>query len=329
MPMAIPLLGAAFAMNAGIAMVGAAAIGTAASVIGGMMVIGGAATAFGTLTKDKDLVRFGSILGLAGGIANWATAAEGAAASSAFDGAGSAEMSDAAQLNKYGGTFKTGAEAAAAETAGQGALAPDAAAAPQTVVQDAMNAPPPAAATAAESPFKSLVDNSPMWGDNTTGVGSGGLIESAGTPLPDPTAGAAQAAQSAGAPAPGPTPTAQPAPTTAPTAQAGAGGQAGAGAFKPGWTQPSVAKTITQQSADNFWGSLAEGVKGIPDALKGNKELAYLGGGLISGAANSHTAQQTQRTAEKYKQARRDAYNASLSGLRMPTYRAPQPAPGG
>ena len=60
MPMAIPLLAAA-----GTAWAGAMAGG----LIGGVMIAGGAMTAIGALTGNKNLMKWGGVLGLAGGVA--------------------------------------------------------------------------------------------------------------------------------------------------------------------------------------------------------------------------------------------------------------------
>lgn len=68
MPMAIPLIAAYGAVSAGIA-------AGAATLIGGMMIAGGVLTAVGALTGNKKLQTFGSVLSLAGGVANLASTA--------------------------------------------------------------------------------------------------------------------------------------------------------------------------------------------------------------------------------------------------------------
>jgi hypothetical protein len=64
MPMAIPLIGAAFSISEGLAIGG---------MLGGLMTAGGAVTLLGAASGDKGLMQIGGVLGMVGGIGNLAS----------------------------------------------------------------------------------------------------------------------------------------------------------------------------------------------------------------------------------------------------------------
>jgi hypothetical protein len=88
MPMAIPLIAAGVSVAGGVAAMGgvaAIAAGTmslSAGLIGGAMIAGGAMTAIGAVTGNRNLMKYGGILALAGGAAGLATNAWGSVATS-------------------------------------------------------------------------------------------------------------------------------------------------------------------------------------------------------------------------------------------------------
>lgn len=98
MAVVVPLIGAFMSVSAGIA-AGAATLGGFLSIAGGLLL------GVGAVTGKEDLMKIGGILSLGGAAATAAggsSAAAGSEASAAFDGAGSAAGSDAAQFGKYG-----------------------------------------------------------------------------------------------------------------------------------------------------------------------------------------------------------------------------------
>jgi hypothetical protein len=117
MPPAIPIIAAAATAYGG-----AVAIGAGASIIGGMMIAGAAFSTVGALTGNKDLSRFGMVLGLAGGVASLASGASSAAAGEIAAEAGEQGATSAA-TEALGQTAAT----TATETTGGAALAESAA----------------------------------------------------------------------------------------------------------------------------------------------------------------------------------------------------------
>jgi hypothetical protein len=94
MPMAIPLLVAAFEVYGGVVAVGAA-VTVGAEVLGGLAIAGGVLSAAGTLTGNKTLSTLGGVVGLVGGVAGLAVNASNAAD---LAQAASSSQSDVAML---------------------------------------------------------------------------------------------------------------------------------------------------------------------------------------------------------------------------------------
>ena len=135
MPMAIPLLAAAGTAFAGMA---------AGGLIGGVMIAGAAMTAVGALTGNKNLMKWGGVLGLAGGVAGfatgaWSTAAEGLATQTASSGQGAQELFRTSKLgqsnalNSFGTDAISQANAAASSSVGMPGSAAQSVSPPATV----------------------------------------------------------------------------------------------------------------------------------------------------------------------------------------------------
>lgn len=120
MPPVIPIVAAVGSMAAGYAALGAATtlLGTIAA---GAMMVGGALSLAGTVSGNQKLSKWGSIIGIAGGVGSLANGAFSAVGSElAGEGAGLAAEAGAAGAEA---TVSEAAQAAAAQTAGTGEVA--------------------------------------------------------------------------------------------------------------------------------------------------------------------------------------------------------------
>lgn len=124
MPAAIPLVGAAFSIGAGVTAAGgmaALAAGglSALTLTSGLMIAGGALTGIGALTGNKKLMTLGSVMGLAGGVSNFLSKAGETAASAAGAEVASqaAAEAGASTTTNIGGEVVQGAAADAARSA--------------------------------------------------------------------------------------------------------------------------------------------------------------------------------------------------------------------
>lgn len=325
MPFAIPLIIA----------VGAAAAGITTGVVAGLMIAGGALTAIGGLTGDKNLMTFGSVLGLAGGVTGLASGAADAAASQVATQA--ATDGSTAALSQ---TVAPGAQAienqAAASVAASNVVQPGAqaieAGAQQGIIAGQQTAPALAAPEAslastptAANPASNLASSTPAAGTPATPAdtwAANGPGEAANT-----TASGADPFK------PMVTADATPA-VTAPTTAAGptAAGPTGAQAIEqaagiPGSPALTAADKLANGASATF-NQLKNAASGAVDWVGKNPEMAKIGAGIIGGAANNASKQkqiQMQYDLEwEQAQKRRAQYNASLTGLKMPTYVPPK-----
>lgn len=112
MPAAVPLIGAAFSVSAGLEIGG---------LLGGLMVAGGGLTAIGSLTGNKDLTMLGSVLGLAGGLGNLAGLGSTVAETTNAVGTAAADAGASTTVNA-GGNVVQGVAAAPVTEAGGSAI---------------------------------------------------------------------------------------------------------------------------------------------------------------------------------------------------------------
>lgn len=283
-----------------------AAAGVAAgSLIGGIMIAGAAFSAVGAITGNKKLSRIGGVLSLAGGIAGavsgaWSTAAGEVAGEAATEGVGAA-VGDVAQ--------DVALEQAGAEVG-------------STVAGDLANAAGDAANTAAggvssgldaATAATSTLDPSILAQGNVAGL-EGGVAPNAGSGLLGQT-----------------TPIQDAVSNLAPSGVVGdTAGQAAASSIQP----TSVAQVPTAGGAAVPPVPAAE-PSAIQSALKwvqepGNARLVQAGSGLLSSGMKAYGQQEAIKTQIKLQeealQRSRDRLNASVKGLRVPTYKAPTPA---
>jgi hypothetical protein len=289
MPMAIPLIAAAATASAGVAAF-AAATTMVGMITAGMMVAGAAMTAIGTLTGNKNLTKWGGIVSLAGGVGNILSGAASSTASAV--GEASTGATDAASNASSGlsGSSTTGATGGA-----ESALTGTEAVTPVVGGEQAAAVAGEAATPALAGEGQGLIA-----GQMTTPAGAAELA----TPAVDTTiTGAAEAAapvQGADAVA-----AANPTPVNAPTR---------AEELLAGYTE----RTPTALESLQNMGSKAA------QFAKGNKELVQAGAGLVQGAmqqkAQGDMLDERMRLEEEAVARQRARLNASVMGLRMPTY---------
>lgn len=80
---------------------------------------------------------------------------------------------------------------------------------------------------------------------------------------------------------------------------------------------PQAPAPLWQKAAQSAWDT----IKGAPQWIKGNKELAYLGGGLIQGAAQAYSQRQAQQAQQDAERDSADRYNESVLGLKVPRWK--------
>jgi len=338
MPAAIPLIGAAFSVSAGLEIGG---------LIGGLMVAGGGLTAVGTLTGNKDLTNLGAVLGLAGGIGNLA-------------GLGSSSLSASAPLSEMDSVYQGAADVGASTTANvggtvtQGAQDVTSAAlstaneagnslsglgnnAPTGLLQDAMNNGPTAyaspssdtglnmqpradAATSAASPTRALNSAGPRGNDVANAINQPGPAQ---MPTPENPVGQYGLAN---APSNGPTAYTSPSSDTGINAVADGGGttqamQGGFGAGKSG------------DAAAGWWPQAKEMAEKFAKFTKEYPELTNNAAGLIKGAfgyyGDQQKAEDDQQRKMAYQDWQRQRYSDSVRNLRVPGLVRTTPQTGG
>lgn len=336
MPMFIPLIIA----------VGMSAAGITTGIVAGLMIAGGALTAIGGVTGDKDLMMLGSVLGLAGGAAGLAGGGASATASSV---AADSSLNTGAALTETAGTTAPAAtdaaefaamDSAASTAGGTGAGLADAgsatAGATSSVVAD--TAPTLADAGAAgggvvtDGAMSGIVDSAnPALGSSGTGVADNaatGNTALSGSGATDAANASAASVKSPIQPLLGSGPVAPSTAVTAPSV-----------AVNP--TQVTAAGPVVDSSGTNLFAGQTPAQPGLLGQagdmvnkgaawMKANPELVKAGSGLIGGAANNASKQRLMQ--QQYdlewaqNQKARDRYNASMAGLKMPSYVAPTKA---
>lgn len=314
MPIAIPLIAAAFEVGAGVAAVGTA-MTVAETVVAGLEIAGGALTAIGAVTGNKTLMAIGAVAGIAGGLGSLVTggASAGGVAGAAdgIDGAGGAALQEGATPASL--TGDAGSAGSASDVAASAGGSADAASPFQTPDSGMGTAPDTSGAPAPTQPQGIVNANA---GQAPTSQPQGiaapkspinPLVNSSGSPTVDVT----QA-------------TAQPTIDQSSAVQSQSGGVDGAGgaSLQEGSTPSSAIQS------PSLWDQTKSVAGNVGGAIKSNPGLANAAGGIISGAMKSMSDQSLMK--EKYaqqlayEQAQRDRYNASLKGLAMPTYVPPK-----
>lgn len=294
MPAVIPLIGAGASVAAGwggaTALIGGTI--TAASVAGGLMVAGGALTAIGALTGNKSLMKWGGVLGLAGGVTKLTTAA--------LEEAGKAAATSAAPASAAGG-----AAGQAAGSAASGA-AQEASAGAQAMLADgtpSLGTGPDALAGTAAAPS----------------AAPAGIVDSAAAP----------AASQAAAPLKGLVDSAS-APQAIVDASQAAGPQGIVDASTPMGPQAierAAGLPVDPAAPPGILDRVSAAGKGAASWVKDNKELVNTAAGLVQGAAKSYGDQamlkERMKAQEQYEARQRARISASLKGLQMPQYVRP------
>lgn len=338
MPMLIPLIAAGAEIWAGAAAV-AAAETAGAAVIGGMMVAGGALTVVGTLTGNQNLTKYGSLLGLAGGVAGLANGAWASTAGNAIDQASTAgnsvnQMDIASDVASGNATTQLGQTATAtsptandlanlsqATSTATASPAVPTAGAPQPGLL-AANAPP-----SATSPFAPTDASASMAAPGAPST-SPGAIGDASVPPPDPgVAPSSPGVTGVAPPDPGVTP---PNPgvnaSGAPPATPSAVNDWGMNTYAAGNPAGN-----TVQASQGFWGNLGDKGQAFAKWAKANPELAKTVGGMATGFGNNLSQQTMQQRQFDLQQqaitAQRARFTNSLAGVTVPRYQAPVKGP--
>ena len=306
MPVILPIL-----VAVGTA-VGASA--AAAAVVGGLIVAGTAMTVVGAATGNQSLMKWGSILSLAGGIGGLASGAWAGTASSVAASSAAGEVAvDSTGTNLFASeaaAYSGSAEAAVGAAEATNAAAPAASEVGTMAPADGLvnSAPAADAAAVAEAPAIEPATSVNTFADATP----------AATPpsySADFTGANPAAAETANYGTNAPTEVAQYQP---PAQYQGTGTSPASG----GGTTPAGDPTTV--ASNNFWGDSLDKLSGW---VKQNPAMAKAAGGLVQGAANNYGQQEAmqknfdlQQDAIRNNRAR---YTASLQGLSVPVYKPP------
>jgi len=300
MPAAIPLIAAGFTAAAGVTAVTAVGATMASMVIGGMMIASGALTAVGAITGNKKLMKVGGVLGLAGGVAGlasgaWTSAAgEIAGGAAAGAGEGGALLGDAT-FSQLVGDAGAGSVGAAAGEFSAGALADSVGSFAGSATGALGSASAPGALTQS---FTDLSNVSSLGSQPATSI----LQQGSGLVSPAGVAPTADVAGAAGAPA-----AAQPNALTQSFTELSKGTQL-----------PEVPTLPAPESAIQ---------KALKWAQEGNNPRLVQAGSNIVGTgmlalSKQEAIKDQNRLQEEALQRARDRLNASVKGLRVPTYQS-------
>ena len=329
MPAAIPLVGAAFSIGAGVTAAGgmaALAAGglSALTLTSGLMIAGGALTGIGALTGNKKLMTLGSVMGLAGGVSNFLSKAGETAASAAGAEVASqaAAEAGASTTTNIGGEVVQGAAADAArsaadvasDVAGSSALA---ARSPEAYAQ----ALGPGASAAPGSQAAMLADQTPGFGR----MGLSGTADAAAGANPMSLVGPSQAA-----PAGMGMDYLQAADQSAGLIPAGEQGAAFSTTLTPDQMATAGFKDAAGQS--DWWSRMKQFGSEAGKWIEKNPTTAKLGGGLVAGAMSylgqNQLAEDQVKRQMAYQDWVRQRYSDSVRNLTVPSVvrTAPQTA---
>ena len=273
-------------------------------IIGGMMIAGGALTAVGAITGNKKLMKIGGVLGLAGGVASLASNAWSSVASEVASGAAAGAAEGGALLGDATFTQMVG------DVGGVGGLGGEFSAA---ALGDSVGSFAGSATGALGGAPAALggLDASALAGQ-APGAGLGGVAS------PDAVTGLLGRNSFA--------------PSAATTTIPDVAGQAATTTTAATAAQPAAVAEVASTGAAEAGGSAIQ--KALKWAQDGNNSrLVQAGSGLLSaglGAVGQQEAIKDQiKLQEQALQRSRDRLNASVKGLRVPTYKSATPAPKG
>lgn len=315
MPAAVPLVGAAFSISAGIA-------AGATTLVGGLMIAGGAMTAVGTVTGNKKLQTLGAVLGLAGGGIGAFNELTGAA-TAAGDFVGDAASRSA--ISAADSAAATAASAPVAETAAQVAAGASAAPAMDAIAAadyaaGLIPAGQPGAAAMDGVIGGAVRDPWAMAGPGEAAMTSPGQAAVAVEPSRVGDWAAPQQAVQAPQPAMSAAPDAVP--MTANRYDLQQGTYSGRGP-----------ESFTGPDATGWWDRAKQFGQDASAWMRQNPEITKLAGGLVGGAAkyfgDQQLAEDNARRQMAYQDWVRQRYSDSVRNLQVPRLNRTAAAPGG